>query len=120
MYEEYREYWQNVFKREREEILKRKTVAMSIARTAAHELYSRFNVEKVYLFGSLVYGDHFGLTSDIDIAAKGLDPKDEIKAFLALEELGGKEFKIDLVCIEDCYEHIANTILKEGVLFEAK
>ncbi|MBM3234813.1 nucleotidyltransferase domain-containing protein [Candidatus Poribacteria bacterium] len=77
----------------------------------------KFNVRRVYLFGSLAEG-FFHEDSDIDLAVEGLEPHLYFKALANLHEVSGG-FKVDLVPLEVTpYKDI---IVKKGErLYEAK
>ncbi|MFW5988514.1 MAG: nucleotidyltransferase family protein [bacterium] len=84
------------------------------ARKAAKKLGQEFNIERVYLFGSLTNKNKFSLNSDIDLAVKGLDPVKFLEAWGVLEDYLNYDF--DLVQFEKANENLKNIIIKEGVI----
>lgn len=86
------------------------------ARSCAALLRQRFGAERVVLFGSLVEneGRWFGVRSDIDLAAWGIQDADY---FTAVGQLQGvaPEFGVDLVAMERCPDHLKATVEACGV-----
>ncbi|MFP4687285.1 MAG: helix-turn-helix domain-containing protein [bacterium] len=90
--------------------------ARKLSKQAAAYLYKKFNVEKVYVFGSLVEdgGKMFTEESDIDFLVKGLAPENLFSAQAALEidvfepfyekQHSNISFNFDLIRIEDFEE----------------
>jgi predicted nucleotidyltransferase len=84
-----------------------------IARKAAEFLKRDYGAVEVILFGSAVECDRFTLTSDLDLAAKGLPVEKFFAAVAQLQDFS-PEFKIDLVELERCRESLRQVILTEG------
>jgi len=92
----------------------RKMRAWLVVHQAADLLRHRFNVTQVVLFGSLAHGRWFTKTSDIDLAALGIQDADYFLAVAWLQDLS-PEFSIDLVQMERCRPTLAAVIQTEGV-----
>mgnify|MGYP006290751019 CR=1 FL=1 len=89
------------------------------ARQAARQLGSKYNLDKIYLFGSLINKDKFRLNSDIDLAVKGLSSQDYLAAWGDLEDHLGYSF--DLVQMEKANNLLVETIKEEGeVIYESR
>ncbi|MHB0979122.1 MAG: nucleotidyltransferase family protein [Thermoleophilia bacterium] len=67
------------------------------------------------VFGSLAEEEWFGTTSDIDLAASGLQGGDCFAAVAALQGLL-REFEVDLVDLDRCPPALRETVLAEGVV----
>lgn len=90
--------------------------ALHTARAAAEELRARFGAARVVVFGSLV--DHGGLyfdrRSDIDLAAWGIASESYFTAVAQMQDIS-PGFRIDLVSMERCPEHLRAAIEQRGV-----
>lgn len=117
--EEYVEAYKKEIKREEE---KRNLLFKKLnkkARQAARQLESKYNLDKIYLFGSLINKDKFRLNSDIDLAVKGLSSQDYLEAWRDLEDHLGHSF--DLVQMEKANKLLVETIKEEGeVIYESR
>ena len=91
--------------------------AWQTAHRVAAMLYEDFGATQVAVFGSLAEQDWFSKGSDIDIVAWGI-PSD--KYFRAVAETIGfsQEFRIDLVCFEDCKGRFRERVQKQAVPIE--
>ncbi|AGA67835.1 putative nucleotidyltransferase [Desulfitobacterium dichloroeliminans LMG P-21439] len=87
--------------------------AMSKAKKIAEELHRAFLGVEVYLFGSLTT-DFYELTSDIDLAIKGLKEEDYFKALKIAEEIAAP-ISVDLVQVEYAPEPLIKVIQRDGV-----
>jgi uncharacterized protein len=83
--------------------------AYSTAQKASELLKDQFKAERVLIFGSLSNKDRFHISSDIDLAAVGLDDKVYFRAISKLIDLS-PGIKIDLIRIEDASEGLKNII----------
>jgi len=99
---------------ERQEQERRAREAWEVAQRAAVLLKSRFDVQRVILFGSLARRDLFHQRSDIDLAVEGITSRDFWRAWSALDTLG-REFEIDLVDVETASLSLRSEIEQEGV-----
>ena len=72
-----------------------------IAQKCAQLLKERFNVDKVYLFGSVTGDGIWHGRSDIDIAVEGLPNADYWRALNSVYELLPDGLDLDLVSLED-------------------
>lgn len=105
----------------RRQVLKeeeRQSQLLHLLRVKAREimlaLVKNYNVEKVYLFGSVAVGNITEL-SDIDIAVMGLDEEKYLAAYGVLEELAAP-FAVDLVLLETATDTLRARIEREGVV----
>lgn len=89
--------------------------AQEIAEQGAEFLKREYGVVQVILFGSGVESDRFSLTSDLDLAVKGLPSEQFFTAVAKLQDLSF-EFKVDLVQLEYCQDSLRKVILEEGRL----
>jgi len=97
--------------REEKEILRK-------LRGFSQGLAKRFDVKRVYLFGSLAKGLFFK-GSDIDLAIEGINFEDYLKAIAEYRFIKG--IHIDLLNLDFCRANFKEEILKEGkVLYEEK
>lgn len=75
----------------------------------------RYNIQRAYLFGSVVKPGHFQANSDVDIAVEQINPS---RFFEAMGEFFYRlEREVDLVELDKC--HFADKIRREGVLWTA-
>lgn len=114
--------WKKRLELQRENEKKLADEAFSIACSLGKFLVEKYNVDRVYLFGSLALHlkglKRFQSTSDIDLAVEGL-PKD--KYFHILAEINRlSEFKVDIVDLEDCPKVLKDSILKNGIIINEK
>jgi len=86
----------------------------TVARQAAQVLRSQFGVTGVWVFGSLVEGDHFTERSDIDMAAAGLTPAAHLEALGRLLRLS-PDFEFDLIDLDHCPEGLRRAVEQSGV-----
>lgn len=86
---------------------------MQTAHKAAELLRSKFGARVVMVFGSLARRGGFTPWSDIDLAAKGIDPTRFYEAVGLVTGISA-EFKIDLVDLESCAPSLRNKIEIEG------
>jgi predicted nucleotidyltransferase len=92
----------------------RREEAWTTARQAAEILRAQFGATGVWVFGSLVDGDHFTERSDIDIAASGLTPALHLEALGRLLRLT-PDFEFDLVDLESCRDGLRQAVEQHGV-----
>lgn len=77
-------------------------------------LAEKFEVEAVYLFGSLVWSDVHTPETDIDLAVSGLPEERFLEAISYLER--ESKFPIDLIDLGKASDHLRQRILVEGKL----
>jgi predicted nucleotidyltransferase len=94
--------------------LKRYHLAWEEAKKAGAILKSDFNADRTVLFGSLTDPDRFDENSDIDLAVSGISDDRFYAAVGAVTSLV-KNFKIDLVDINDCKDYLKKAIAEEGI-----
>lgn len=87
--------------------------AWAAAHEGARVLREHFGASAVFVFGSLVEGEHFTEHSDIDLAATGLTPATHLEALGRLLGLS-REFEFDLVDLERCPESVARAVAAGG------
>lgn len=77
-------------------------------------LAEKFEIETIYLFGSLVWNEVHAPETDIDLAISGLPPEQFLDAVTYLER--ESKFPIDLVDLNKISDHLRQRILDEGKL----
>lgn len=77
-------------------------------------LIENFDLEAIFLFGSLAWGNTWTIDTDIDLAVRGLAPQQYLTAIGFLER--ESNFKIDLVQLENTPDYLHHRILSEGKL----
>jgi len=87
--------------------------AWALAKQAASLLKAEFGAQQVAVFGSLVHGQWFSQTSDVDLAVWGLNPERYLIAVARLQDLSS-DFKVDLVLADRCSPSLAQAIFQEG------
>lgn len=93
------------------------------ARKAAEEcaqwLANRYDVRRVWLFGSLAQSQPAHARTDIDLAVEGLAPVDYFAALAGLYSLVEPGVEIDLVPIETAQSAMREHIFREGLILYA-
>ena len=97
---------------DQQRLTQRFETAMQVVQAANTLLHQDCQAQEVILFGSLLHRERFHLSSDIDLAVRGLDPLDYFTAVAKLQDLS--PFKIDLVRLERCKPSLAAVIAREG------
>ena len=87
--------------------------AMIKAKRIAEEFIKAYPGVEVWLFGSLT-SDLYELSSDIDLAIKGL-PEEEYYKALKIAEFIAKPITVDLVQVEFASETLGQKIERDGV-----
>ena len=77
-------------------------------------LAQNFDLEAVYLFGSLAWSDTWSNDTDIDLAVRGLPGKQFFEAITLLER--DTKFSVDLVDLDQIPDYLRQRILTEGKL----
>jgi predicted nucleotidyltransferase len=90
---------------------------LKLAGLSAKLLAIKFNVNRVYLFGSLLEKESFNDRSDIDIAVIGLKPDKYIQAISVLNKK--LNYEINVVMLETCAKSLQHKVLTEGKLLYA-
>jgi predicted nucleotidyltransferase len=87
---------------------------ISEAKRISSLLTEKFQVSSIYLFGSLVWGDHITPETDIDLAISGFEPGKlyKIIGFVELET----QFSFDLIDLNGALPALRERILTEGEL----
>ncbi|MCP4164488.1 MAG: nucleotidyltransferase domain-containing protein [Chloroflexi bacterium] len=97
-----------------EERKARRQRAWTVVQQAVSLLKRDFGATRVLVFGSMVTGRRFELTSDIDLAVWGVQGEDYLVAVAKLQDLD-PGFKIDLVSSAYCKPSLTDAILAEGI-----
>ncbi len=92
----------------------RRELAWQLTRQAADLLKQQFQVERVVVFGSLLYPERFTPWSDVDLAAWGLTSKNWLKAIMEVHHLSDK-IELNLVSVMNCPPKLLRVIEQEGV-----
>ncbi len=82
------------------------------------DIFSKDNVKKIYLFGSLSRESIIDEHSDINIAVIGLDNKKYFEALNLLYKIVPKGVNINLIILESIDEEFKKYILKKGIVIE--
>ena len=88
--------------------------AWESARSAAALLKERYDVDGVWVFGSLLNRERFFERSDIDLAVGQVEGRAYYRAVSALLDLS-HDFSFDLVEVDFAPPSLRETILSEGV-----
>lgn len=88
--------------------------AWETARCGAALLRSKFQAEKVVVFGSLTNRELFHIRSDIDLAVWGLSDEQYFRALGILLD-SSPEFLVDLVPFADASDSLCKAIEDEGI-----
>ena len=91
------------------EIHDRYARAHEIAKTVADLLRTKYNANRVFIFGSLADINYFNEWSDIDLAVEGIHPHLFYKAVADAINFS-QEFEIDLIDLNDCKQEIKHSI----------
>ncbi|HZK44067.1 MAG TPA: nucleotidyltransferase domain-containing protein [Syntrophomonadaceae bacterium] len=94
-----------------EQNLKHKNQAMEIAKKIANLMKRDYAVQKVYLYGSLAYGD-FSSMSDIDLFLVGFSGN-YWRALSQAQEIAGN-IEVSLACEEDCFVELVEEVYEKG------
>ena len=87
--------------------------ALIAAKAIGRGLITKFNAEKVVLFGSIA-SNKMTKKSDIDIAVWGIPDNIFYKAAAYADGYSGK-WTVDLVDFKDCSKAVRTSILREGI-----
>jgi len=88
---------------------------MCKVRFAVNEIKKQYGDCKFLLFGSFAHKAWLNDKSDIDIAVKGLNPKNFWKAWVLLDSIIDDRV-IDFVDIDDLHETFKQVIYNEGII----
>ena len=111
------EYRKTAIRRQKLRISKVKTkreLGWKLAKKVAKLLRSRFQAQRIAVFGSLLHEARFTAWSDIDIAAWGIPPEQTLRAIGAVMDLDSS-FEINLVDVNTCPPALLKAIEKESV-----
>jgi uncharacterized protein len=88
--------------------------AHKTAKAAADFLRTKYNTNKVFIFGSLADINYFNKWSDIDLAVYGIHPHSFYKAVADVINFS-QEFEIDLIDLNDCKQEIRDSVESYGI-----
>jgi len=109
-----RRAWQKRAKQEKEREEKRRQEALARAVAAARHLKDKYDVDAVYLFGSLVWGKHFTPRSDIDFLVEGFpDASSYWKMLGELEDIAAP-FEVNVILSEEATFSLREKARREG------
>ena len=103
-------------KRKKEAEEKRKRDALMKAKEVAAFLKQSYGVRDVTLFGSLAWGKHFSVHSDIDLLVEGFPEEKNFWRALAESEHRAAPFPISLVLAEDAARGLVEKAKREGTV----
>jgi predicted nucleotidyltransferase len=92
----------------------RRKQAWSAARQAAELLKTKFNANRVVLFGSLARESGFNRWSDVDVAAWGIAPEDTFRAIGAVQDMNAP-VEVNLVDVNTCRVSVLKEIERHGI-----
>ncbi len=81
-------------------------------RVVAKTIGEKYNLKKIYLFGSLLDINSFHLKSDIDLGVMGIESKKYLDLWGEFERK--LEHAFDLVNMDKCEQRLKNHIKNEG------
>lgn len=90
--------------------------ALEKAKNAAAYLRGKYKVDAVYLYGSLVWGKHFDLRSDIDLLVEGLAKNANYWRMLVELEQITAPWVVSVVLCEDADVSLREKVRNEGML----
>lgn len=94
----------------------RQQEALALAERCAEVLQTRFGVQRVIPFGSVVGQGPWHAGSDLDLAVEGLAPEQFFRAWSALQELLPVGLDVDLVSLEQVGAEMRARILGEKAM----
>jgi len=95
---------------------KRKEEALRKAREIAQFLKNYYNIESVYLFGSLAWRTKYTVHSDIDLYVKGFPENKSYWAALAKSQRIAMPFPLNIVLEENARPGMKEKIETEGII----
>ncbi len=113
--EDYVKGWKDRLAGRKIERRKKYRTDFSLARECAQMLFFDFNVESVYLVGSLAGTGKYRLNSDIDLLVAGLAPEKYFKALSVCSRQLSPGQTMDLILVKDLNEEERKYLLGQGV-----
>jgi predicted nucleotidyltransferase len=93
----------------------RRALALQKAKAVASHLKRHYGAGQVYLYGSLVWGRHFTVQSDIDLLVEGFPKGSNFwRSLVEAEELAAP-FAVSLVPAEDASPSLLARATREGL-----
>jgi len=115
-FEQLRQAWRKRARQEKESEERRRREALAKARAIARYLKEKYNVNAVYLYGSLAWGRHFTSRSDIDLLVEGFPEASSYWRMLVEVEDIASPFEVNVVLSEDANFSLRKKAKKEGKL----
>lgn len=109
---EYIEHHRKIAEQERKEAEHLFIFLNRMVRDQVQGLGKKYNLDKIYLFGSLLDKEKFYPGSDIDLAVSGLKAEDYLDLWGDLEDRLHHSF--DLVNLDTANDRLRNFICREG------
>ena len=113
--QEIKKTWKERDNTKRREERMRRERARDCAEKVALFLKDNYYVTDVYLYGSLVWGKHFTVHSDIAILVVGFPPRADYWAALARAEHTAAPFPISIALAEKALPGLVEKAIKEGI-----
>lgn len=110
-----RRAWQRRAEAERRTRSERRREALAKAHLAARWLKEKYQVKKVYLYGSLAWSEYFTLHSDIDLLVEGFDAKDLYWRMWSEVEAITAPFPPSIVLAEDAVPGLLAEVRQRGL-----
>ena len=98
---------------EQQALARREQRAWDLARRAAVLLRDEFHADWVAVFGSLIHPGCFTPWSDVDIAARGIAPRDTLRAMESVRDLS-EDIPVNLVDLAVCSDSLRRVVEREG------
>jgi predicted nucleotidyltransferase len=92
---------------------RREQRAWELARRAAVLLRDEFHADWVAVFGSLIHPGCFTSWSDVDIAARGIAPRDTLRAMECVRDQSD-DIPVNLVDLAVCSDSLRRVVEREG------
>lgn len=110
-----REAWKKRSSQKEMELEKRRSEALNLSKIAARQIIEKYGVQKVILYGSLAWSQHFDHLSDIDLCLVGFSLENNFwRMFSEVEEIV-MPFPVSIVLLEEAQKSLADKICKKGV-----
>ncbi|QGP93656.1 hypothetical protein MGLY_30760 [Neomoorella glycerini] len=110
-----RKAWQRRAEIEKQAAINRRQEALIKARLAASWLKEKYQVKKVYLYGSLAWSEYFTPYSDIDLLVEGFTPKELYWRMWSEVEAITAPFPPSIVLAEDAVPGLLIEVQKRGL-----
>jgi predicted nucleotidyltransferase len=112
--EKYKRSWQSRREKERSHLKHRRKKAKELAQKCGRLLRDEYEVDSVYLVGSLVSPGRFHSRSDIDLLVKGLPDEEYFTALKGCWDQLQHGFELDLIPWEDAPKRLKQEANQKG------